>query len=397
MPHDGMFGSRPEVGGISETWRSRSSAEQEKDIERLVSSNHALQAALRSVKTLVANTTQSGIISHAIQAAEVQSAVMNDIQHEMFETKYFNYQHGAEATTTATDFFDVAEICERVLMDLPIADVLAMHQVSKRTFDIIKGSPKLQRKLHIAPAPNAAPRALAFRPNSEQSYFPEPASNLRNPCISFTPPFQSAFFGRGFGEHTVSIYLQPEDYLKQPPGARIRCMLLCQPPVVELEVELSCCGHTSMASEDFVGGQDAGRGGAAWAGYLNQIRKLERHGKKLTKLRREAGVTVGDVWDIFTALTKAHELCPRAGLNDHDNDGFVKVTVQFHGAIHVKADQEEQDEGRNKIPNLIQQRAETVDAQSTRVEEREKHIRLLVRYMEYKEGGKSSVSRRVVR
>ena len=78
-------------------------------------------------------------------------------------------------------------------------------------------------------------------------------------------------------------------------------MLICQPPVMQLEVTTLCCTTTH-----------------SYPG-VDIAPEIPR------PINNQTGITVGDLYDRTRELIETHGLCPVALWDDHDEEGYVKV------------------------------------------------------------------------
>ncbi|KAK5742626.1 hypothetical protein LTR17_003157 [Elasticomyces elasticus] len=89
-------------------------------------------------------------------------------------------------------------------------------------------------------------------------------------------------------------------------GSRGQSMLICQPPIKEMTIDVSCCNTLHP---------------------------------KPGKIRNSQGLTVGDLLRATAKARKQRELCPYAGEYQHDrNTGFVLVHVSFEGPLQLRID-----------------------------------------------------------
>lgn len=310
----------PAVPCLSKAWQESDCAEQALDVAALISSNHALGHAIAKLKNIT--STHGDVFARAI--ADMEEAVASG-QHslrKMATTKLFNYQHGPG--TSATRFFEVPELCERVLLHLGICDILAMQQVNHNIFAVIEGSRKLQRELHLLPDHEAAERSLHFGLECSDNAGDHTKMVTLDGWLE--PPPGRGLYGAPLDRPTVHFeFLAPMYVDGTPPGARVRRMLLQQPPVTVLDVELECCGQMSLGTVGY------GQGHAASDFKLRY--GLMRDGDPLPTVTNPHGLTVGDVYDVCIFLAEAHKLCSKAPWHMHDQDGWVRPSVRFHGIL----------------------------------------------------------------
>ena len=91
-------------------------------------------------------------------------------------------------------------------------------------------------------------------------------------------------------------------------------MLICQPPIYEMEVSVACCNEH--------------------AGH--RLPGMPTPPPIPEPIRSKTGITVGDLLTASRKLWQEHRLCPYAQDWDHDKEGYVCVAPSFKGIIHLK-------------------------------------------------------------
>lgn len=334
MPIDrgGFPSEKPQTTGLLRSWRKRSYEQQAEDLAALVASNHALKDALMGLRT--ASRTDNIVGNVVLQEAEKQCTASGEILREMVEPKFFNRCHGTRSTT-AEKFFDVAEVAEHVMTYLEIIDVLALQRVNKRTFAIIAGSKKLQRKLHLLPDPQAVARGLAFRSRRSKIFYPRGHGNLRNLDVAICRPGCNSNYSTELASFSLSVELQFPEYDGSLAllGERVGNMLICQPPITTVDVEISCCQGKFRKEADIISGGSEDDEGE----QRLQLRKSRRQawrtvqGGRLGKVKNEEGIRLRDLLDACQKWAKQHELCPYAHRGLHDGEGKVMPDLRFDG------------------------------------------------------------------
>lgn len=96
-------------------------------------------------------------------------------------------------------------------------------------------------------------------------------------------------------------------------------MLLCQPPITEMEAEPKCC------VDDW-----------PW------LRRNEReHQDRKKSIHSANGITVADLITTAKALGDKHRNCPNASFEQHDTDGEVRAGTVFKGILALQDDDPE--------------------------------------------------------
>ncbi|KAK5702277.1 hypothetical protein LTR17_022458 [Elasticomyces elasticus] len=112
--------------------------------------------------------------------------------------------------------------------------------------------------------------------------------------------------------HPASAYGRGEGVKKLPTiGLRGQSMLICQPPITEMTISVSCCDtHRARARQD-----------------------------KVRKIFNAEGLTVGDLLCATVKARKKREQCPYAQEFEHDQEsGVVLVHVSFEGLLQLRID-----------------------------------------------------------
>ncbi|KAF2766523.1 hypothetical protein EJ03DRAFT_353894 [Teratosphaeria nubilosa] len=229
----------------------------------------------------------------------------------------FTTSYPTEHSSKAEEVFSTPELFELVLIHLHARDIFIVQQVSKNINDTIKQSGRIQRFIGLRADPNA--------------YFNSPVSNSHWAYSESLPvccpqhersPYMFSIPGRHFsipGPDELSINVSFD--LRKPKlsgiGRACRSMLVCQPPVTELSAHVECCnGHGPRFPR-------------------HPIPPAERLPKPI---RRETGITVGDVVDAAIEMIEEHQTCPWASEYQHDESGRVKVSPSFKGKLKLRPD-----------------------------------------------------------
>lgn len=98
-------------------------------------------------------------------------------------------------------------------------------------------------------------------------------------------------------------------------------MLICQPALSEMDVELSCCSNTHGTTV-----HSSTQAPMPEATSIPPI-KIE-----------EGGLTLGHLYDGATKLASQHSLCPYATVHDHGEDGYVEARPTFCAKVTLRQD-----------------------------------------------------------
>ncbi|KAK5681081.1 hypothetical protein LTS10_006841 [Elasticomyces elasticus] len=213
--------------------------------------------------------------------------------------------------TAARKTFDVAELMELILAYLDNGDLLRMMQIDRTSRNTIMQSTVLQRKLHLLPDASSHLRLLpvidlvrdtAETDDSDDSPIELRHGHGRAHYLDYQGPPEQALRR----EHRLVI----ASFHRRLPrlGSRIRSMLISQPPLTEMCMNISCCCPMYGAKHP------QGR------------------------IQRDRGVTLGELYDFAERMIAQHENCPFAHPNDHNVDGTVKVCVTSQATATLRDD-----------------------------------------------------------
>ncbi|KAK5127048.1 hypothetical protein LTR85_008407 [Meristemomyces frigidus] len=218
-----------------------------------------------------------------------------------------------ESTAKAQEVFNSPELLEMIMMQLHPRHILVAQRVNKTFEALISTSPKVQQYLGLrADATSAFATAFrnymdgwpSFTCRSAQDMFSFGYSPLRRE----TEPDPDAFEIRAsFSPWTSSAASLPKL------GDRCLSMLVCQPPIFEMQACVSCCDRHRYLGHPFP----------------PDVKDPE-------PLRSKTGITVGDVLKATSQLIDRHRTCPHASQWDHDEHGLVNVSPSFKGVLRLK-------------------------------------------------------------
>lgn len=263
-----------------------------------LSNTNAAIDVLKRLTSGIPEACASADMHDAIQTAQAGSAELDEILREMIPPQYLNSLHGSRHFTTATTFFDIAEITEVVCRLLPLPDLLSMQRVSKRIAGTIEGSPKLQ----------SAERVLSdyeIQIHDDYSFDMTLAADV---LTTLRLSYVSALF-----QHTTddkphcSVYIDCGPHFCTRtinPGAGLRKLLIFSPSLIHLDAKLGCC----------------------------------REGEP-ERITNRTGITIGDLYDHHHRMQAGHRTSARKKRHRRNEDGSLKTTVEFEGRLppHIEA------------------------------------------------------------
>ncbi|KAK5126956.1 hypothetical protein LTR85_008314 [Meristemomyces frigidus] len=282
---------------------------------------HELQLR-RSLQTLKGGLgTGIGATSEmfaALAVAEESVAVVRSALTGAMSWDPLKTTPSTESAVTARKVFETPELAEMSLMQLGVVDLLYATQVNHAFAASVASSPNIQMKMGIRQTPDTY-----FTTNFD------PVRRTRGDgclpglnCLIISDRF-SHDQDRDESDPTINVAAdfsvsRSSDHYSLPHiGSVGRSMLLCQPAVKRLDVEISCCGNTD--------------------GRSRASAKLPA-AQEIPALVSDTGLTVGDLWDVVARLRDEHKCCPYAPRYDHDDFGNVRTQVTFRGTVQVRRD-----------------------------------------------------------
>ncbi|KAK5677577.1 hypothetical protein LTS10_010149 [Elasticomyces elasticus] len=216
--------------------------------------------------------------------------------------------------------FGIAELAESILLEVDSFSILQAMQVCTALAATI-ASPRIQTKLGLRAQPDSdwfSP-FCGYESNSssgsqsvERSGFYKILTCQLVSAVSLDREMEDVMEPRrmllyaSFEGHFDCHYDEPA---KLPQvGERIQSMLICQPPITEMAIQLTCC---LPDDEDYT--------------------RIEAD-----KVVNSQGITLGDLLRATIQYRENHKLCPYAHESHHDLEtGFVKVDVSFWGELRL--------------------------------------------------------------
>lgn len=215
----------------------------------------------------------------------------------------------AGSAEKARQVFAIPELLEQIALSMHPIYVLDFMQTDRGAYDIISNSSAVQRHMNLLPDQNSFFRS--FFNISEVGFICDIRPRAPIPA--------SGSLARHAKAINLDLFTVGAAFLPMPPrlGKRVRSMLICQPPIKEMHVKVTCCSKP----------------GQSLAQSLHPG-KLEAPQPILSA----TGITVDDLYDATRELVKAHRLCPWAELHEHDDDGYVRVNPRFQAKIQLRDD-----------------------------------------------------------
>lgn len=276
------------------------------------------QALERSLDQLTASHQhQDTLPTDTLTAMQTHLQGLKEFLGQISQTAIYNEVRSVDSTT-AQDVFYVPEILELILSELPLRDLLTMQRVSRYMKTTIDKSSRLQTKLFFRPAstssPFTAPHPLELTLIAP-GFFCEPIDVNGNPSQEVPK------------ELTIkaSFYLRAKQTLPliTPNGRR---MLICQPPIQEIEVKVECCPQAWTIE----GPEEQAVPGVSFP--------LGPRTHLVCKLQNPLGLTIGDLHDCAKEVTENHRYCVNASYRMLDEYGLVNAGLKFVGKVNVGDD-----------------------------------------------------------
>ena len=277
--------SIPDFGLVDAAYREQAKLVRSLGLLRnLLRGNHAIQTeAIESLQSAEHAAQQvTGFIEQCIHAIPI------------------TLRPSPRAAAVAMKTFGLPEIAERILLHLDPLDILRTQQINTTMLSTINHSPNLQRKLLLQPDPDA--------------FFTPIDPILARP---FSVRVQFRRENRA-SEERIPVFVihleKPASLRKHKHGSRIQRMLVCQPPIFELEVRMLCECSDAIEGAHQISNTTLGR----------------------EKLTSESGFTLSEVWDAAKRLRQSHQLCPHARPHLHDSDGYVDCPIRFKARLELQ-------------------------------------------------------------
>lgn len=243
---------------------------------------------------------------------------LKDFLSQISQTAIYNEIRPAHSTT-ALGVFQVPELLELILAELSLHELLRMRQVSRYMKLTIEKSSRLQVKLFLRPA--------------------APGSHFAAPCL-----WDLAFIAPGFACEAIHV---AEAGIKRPNDVNVKAafqlrskqtlppitptgrkMLVCQPPICEMEVKVECCAQAWT-----VEGPEEQPEQVLLVG-LPTMQRLPL----ACKLENPQGLTIGELYDCAKEVIEKHRYCPHAAYRTLDEYGLVDAGLHFRGKVSVQTD-----------------------------------------------------------
>ncbi|KXT14611.1 hypothetical protein AC579_3668 [Pseudocercospora musae] len=367
----------------SATWHEATRTKKTADIREALGFQNQVEEASHKLSSICS----SDVAGHTEEVAECAariasaSAGLSRFWAKMVGTHLFNERRASAGA--ARRVFDVPELLERILTFLGRRELLIVQRVNKTMFAAIENSVILARKLHLLPnasghleTPFSKTRKYRYRtcPGSCRRKWTSPFHLPGFKCYSMSRvPHVAADPGalnevsdpENYRCRTIAAAVRPRKEGAAPIGARCRKMLICNPPVTEMQVYPHCCAYMHYEHDYVFGSQGFPPPVAlpppppppiqvlpplpppppplnAFTQTFPQPFQLPQpipHPRPNIKpVTNKNGITVGDLLDKASELALAHKLCPFASAGHHDQDGNVKVSVQFATTVKLKED-----------------------------------------------------------
>ncbi|KAK3659004.1 hypothetical protein LTR56_001441 [Elasticomyces elasticus] len=262
------------------------------------------------------DTSKTTALTECRSSMEVmRSFLCHFMQHDPLKTL-----PSARSKKAADQVFSISELAEIILLELDTSSILQAMQACTALAACVT-SPRIQVKLGLRAQPDSdwfSP-FCGYELNSSsgsqsigRSKFYEMLTCELESVVSLDRKMEDVMKPR-----RVSLYAsfegQVDCHYDEPAelpevGERIQSMLICQPPITEMAIQLNCC---------LPDGEDYAR-------------------VEAQKVVNSQGITLGDLLRATVQYREDHKLCPYAREFYHDPEtGFVKVDVSFWGELHL--------------------------------------------------------------
>lgn len=295
-------------------------------IESVHSSWQDLQACISALRSLNNSPTSSrDLVSDLLDKVDQSAHGIKSYLNDQFGVEFTAGAPTPESAAKAREVFGTPELLEIILLHLHPRYVLVAQQVSKGFDASVSTSPKLQQHLGLRADPKThftTPFASTYGGSSTLSVharygaFGYYSVAARNNILSGDKPARD--------KNAFEILASFNTRCGLPRlGERCRSMLICQPPVFEMEASVSCCSNRNLIL----------------AGLQMQ---MQIHSPRPTDqpkpIRSTTGITVGDVLDATRVILQQHRACPHAQPHEHDAEGKVDSAPSFRAMLRLEDD-----------------------------------------------------------
>ncbi|KXS95153.1 hypothetical protein AC578_5108 [Pseudocercospora eumusae] len=208
-----------------------------------------------------------------------------------------------KSAAKAHKLFDIAELLEKVLLNLDFASMIRVQQAHSVFRNAFKQSARLQQVTGLRPSsegPTYSPLANLFFISRGCLVRFQHTSRRGTRPLADDEVFISATFSS----------VDPFDSRELPTvGPMLQKSLVCQPPLTTMTIRTSCC-HDPIQ-------------------HRSTTARLQSTIKETPQLYVKTGITLGIILEQTKKLRDAHRLCPNADIGQHRDDGTVDVQVYF--------------------------------------------------------------------
>ncbi|KAK5126934.1 hypothetical protein LTR85_008292 [Meristemomyces frigidus] len=235
-----------------------------------------LEASITAMTKIIQSSTDTPTsLREGIDEAQRDIQGLKSFFSDFLSPTLHNEVVAPQDDAVAHRVFDVPELLELILLELPIADIMSFQQVDRNARDAIEASPALRR-------------ALSLQRDAAGS------------------PLRMPFSNTGFSGFSCG----PQDRWRRRPR-RINAASN------ELQITADFAHH----------GKETALVGSRW-------RRMPRAEPRI--ITAECGITIGDLYDAAQTLWLEHRQCANAGALQLDEDGLVRVQVSFSAKIDLK-------------------------------------------------------------
>ena len=235
---------------------------------------------------------------HGVQ--ETQSFLARTLKQDVLATA-----PSESSPVKAKQVFDIPELAEMVLLNLPAQDVFNATRAYRELASSATSSAKVQTMLGLRGDKNSFWRCHfggRYGKHASGSYLNGISCELAERSYWDPGPQEEVQI---IGTIYTSRMRGKTVGSKPSIGSRVRSMLLCQPPVYEIKAKPSCCGSK-----------------------MHPI-----------VIESTTGVTVGDLMDAEEKLTREHRLCSFAPSSLHNRrTGEVETAMEIRGTLTLRSD-----------------------------------------------------------
>ncbi|KAF7191432.1 hypothetical protein HII31_07455 [Pseudocercospora fuligena] len=270
-----------------------------------------IQRELTSMKENLARLQATINVSHAKSSVDMNTIheiagsikALEQFRMSIVNTIPVHARPTTESAAKAQKLFDVAELLEKILLNLDFANMIRVQQANSIFRNAFEQSARLQQitgQRSTTEGPTFSPLANPFFISRGCLVRFQHTSRRASQPLADDEVLISAKFSS----------VNPFESQELPMvGSMLQKVLVCQPPLTRMTIRTSCCHDP----------------------FQHQPTTTTRQNpiKEIPELYVKTGITLGHILERTQKLQEAHRSCPNADLGQHRDDGSIDVQVYF--------------------------------------------------------------------